>query len=144
MSKEAFISELSAKLDRLSDDDRKDYLEFFSELIDDKIEEEGKSETDALEAMDSVCSIADEIIRQVPVEPDENARFPYGLDGVPLSDDELAAAFAKPAVQGSSAPTFSTSPTAKKRSSPQSSRTPTMASTTTSSPHCASRKQVSV
>ena len=75
MSKEAFISELSAKLDRLSDDDRKDYLEFFSELIDDKIEEEGKSETDALEAMDSVCSIADEIIRQVPVEPDENARY---------------------------------------------------------------------
>ena len=30
--------------------------------------------------------------------PDENVPFPYGLDGVPLSDDELAAAFAKPVV----------------------------------------------
>ena len=30
--------------------------------------------------------------------PDENVRFPYGLDGVPLSDEELAAAFAKPVV----------------------------------------------
>ena len=30
--------------------------------------------------------------------PDENVRFPYGLDGVPLSESELAAAFAKPVV----------------------------------------------
>ena len=30
--------------------------------------------------------------------PDESVRFPYGLDGVPLSDEELAAAFAKPVV----------------------------------------------
>ena len=30
--------------------------------------------------------------------PDENVRFPYGLDGVPLSDEELTAAFAKPVV----------------------------------------------
>ena len=30
--------------------------------------------------------------------PDESVRFPYGLGGVPLSDAELAAAFAKPVV----------------------------------------------
>jgi hypothetical protein len=32
------------------------------------------------------------------IMPDETVRFPYGLDGVPLSDEELTAAFAKPVV----------------------------------------------
>ena len=31
---------IADKLDRLSEDDRKEYLEFFSEIIDDKIEED--------------------------------------------------------------------------------------------------------
>ena len=35
MSKEAFINELSVKLNRLNEADRKEYLEFFEELIDD-------------------------------------------------------------------------------------------------------------
>ena len=47
MSKTAFINELSRKLDRLSEADRKEYLEFFSELIDDKIEEDGADEAAA-------------------------------------------------------------------------------------------------
>ena len=41
MNKTAFMNDLSDKLDRLSEDDRKEYLEFFSEIIDDKIEEDG-------------------------------------------------------------------------------------------------------
>ena len=71
MSKEAFINELSVKLDRLSEDDRKEYLEFFSELIDDKIEEDGASEAAAVGALDSTDRIADTIIREIPVEPDD-------------------------------------------------------------------------
>ena len=34
MSKDAFINNLSRRLDRLSDADRQEYLEFFSEMID--------------------------------------------------------------------------------------------------------------
>ena len=75
MSKETFINDLSKKLDLLSEDDRKEYLEFFSELIDDKIEEDGGTEADAVNAMDSADSIADTIIREIPVEPDDSAPY---------------------------------------------------------------------
>ena len=70
MSKEAFINELSGKLDRLSENDRKEYLEFFEELIDDKIEEDGASEAAAVSGLDSAEEIADAIIREIPIEPD--------------------------------------------------------------------------
>ena len=69
MNKTAFMNDLSDKLDRLSEDDRKEYLEFFSEIIDDKIEEDGSNEAAAVEAMDSTENIADAINRQIPVEP---------------------------------------------------------------------------
>ena len=71
MSKADFINELSVKLDKLSDDDRKEYLEFFSELIDDKIEEDGADENAAVNAMDSAESIAETINRAIPIEPDD-------------------------------------------------------------------------
>ena len=77
MSKEAFINELSVKLDRLNEADRKEYLEFFEELIDDKIEEDGASEAAAVETMDSTDCIADAINREIPVEPDD---VPYVED----------------------------------------------------------------
>ncbi len=70
MSKEAFINELSGKLDRLSENDRKEYLEFFEELIDDKIEEDGASEAAAVSGLDSAEDIANAIIREIPIEPD--------------------------------------------------------------------------
>lgn len=73
MSKETFINDLSKKLDLLSEDDRKEYLEFFSELIDDKIEEDGADESAAVSAMDSADAIADAIIRRIPVEPGDAA-----------------------------------------------------------------------
>jgi len=69
MNKTAFMNDLSDKLDRLSEDDRKEYLEFFSEIIDDKIEEDGSNEAAAVEAMDSTENIADAINKQIPVEP---------------------------------------------------------------------------
>ncbi len=59
MNKTAFMNDLSDKLDRLSEDDRKEYLEFFSEIIDDKIEEDGSNEAAAVEAMDSTENIAE-------------------------------------------------------------------------------------
>ena len=71
MSKATFINELSVKLDRLSEEDRKEYLEFFSELIDDKIEEDGADEAAAVSGMDSADSIAEAINRALPVEPDD-------------------------------------------------------------------------
>ena len=75
MSKDAFINNLSRRLDRLSDADRQEYLDFFSEMIDDKIEEDGGTEADAVNAMDSADSIADTIIREIPVEPDDSAPY---------------------------------------------------------------------
>ncbi|MER2081540.1 MAG: hypothetical protein ABS876_08475 [Ruminococcus sp.] len=75
MSKDAFINNLSRRLDRLSDADRQEYLEFFSEMIDDKIEEDGGTEADAVNAMGSADSIADTIIREIPVEPDDSAPY---------------------------------------------------------------------
>ena len=78
MSKDAFINNLSRRLDRLSDADRQEYLEFFSEMIDDKIEEDGGTEADAVNAMDSADSIADTIIREIPVEPDDSAPYVEG------------------------------------------------------------------
>ncbi len=71
MSKTAFINELSRKLDRLSEADRKEYLEFFSELIDDKIEEDGADEAAAVGAMEGADALADAIIREIPVEPED-------------------------------------------------------------------------
>ena len=65
MNKTAFINDLSDKLDRLNETDRKEYLEFFSELIDDKIEEDGVNETSAVENMQSADRIADAIIREI-------------------------------------------------------------------------------
>ncbi|MBQ2093118.1 hypothetical protein [Ruminococcus sp.] len=73
MNKTAFINDLSDKLDRLNETDRKEYLEFFSELIDDKIEEDGVNETSAVENMQSADRIADAIIREIPVEPENVA-----------------------------------------------------------------------
>ena len=37
MSKTEFMNDLSMKLDKLTDEDREEYMSFFSELIDDKI-----------------------------------------------------------------------------------------------------------
>ena len=69
MNKTAFMNDLSDKLDRLSEDDRKEYLEFFSEIIDDKIEEDGSNEAAAVEALNSPDNIAEAINKQIPVEP---------------------------------------------------------------------------
>ena len=43
-NKAEFMNDLSQKLDKLTDADREEYMSFFSELIDDKIEE-GLEET---------------------------------------------------------------------------------------------------
>lgn len=69
MNKTAFMNDLSDKLDRLSEDDRKEYLEFFSKIIDDKIEEDGSNEAAAVEALNSTDNIAEAINKQIPVEP---------------------------------------------------------------------------
>ena len=69
MSKTKFINELSQKLDKLTDSDREEYMSFFSELIDDKIEE-GLAETSAVESLGDAEQLAESILTSVPVELD--------------------------------------------------------------------------
>lgn len=69
MSKTEFMNDLSIKLDKLSDEDREEYMSFFSELIDDKIEE-GLAETSAVESLGDAGQLAQTILTSVPVELD--------------------------------------------------------------------------
>ena len=57
MSKTEFMNDLSMKLDKLTDEDREEYMSFFSELIDDKIEE-GLEETSAVESLGDAEQLA--------------------------------------------------------------------------------------
>ena len=69
MSKTEFMNDLSMKLDKLTDEDREEYMSFFSELIDDKIEE-GLEETSAVESLGDAEQLAQSILTSDPVELD--------------------------------------------------------------------------
>lgn len=66
MSKTEFMNDLSQKLDKLTQADREEYMSFFSELIDDKIEE-GYAEMSALESLGDAEELAQTILTSVPV-----------------------------------------------------------------------------
>ncbi len=65
MHKEAFQSNLRKKLAGLPQADLEERLSFYTEMIDDRMEE-GLSEEDAVAAMGDVDKIAEQIIQEIP------------------------------------------------------------------------------
>ncbi len=66
MSKQEFLAELEARLFGLPQDDIWDRLTFYSEIIDDRMEE-GLSEEDAVSEIGSVDEIVVQIVAEVPL-----------------------------------------------------------------------------
>lgn len=74
MTKKEFINELSVKLGALSETDRNEYLDYFSELIDDKLET-GITEEKAIKDLGKITEIAENIIKNIPVKVDPNVTY---------------------------------------------------------------------
>ena len=66
MLKEDFICELRARLSGLPRDDAEERLAFYSEMIEDRMEE-GLSEDEAVSAIGTVDKIVEEIIGEIPL-----------------------------------------------------------------------------
>ena len=66
MTKTQFILELSEKLSGLPKEDVKKSIEFYVEMIDDRMDE-GMSEADAISAIGSIDDIAEEILGEIPI-----------------------------------------------------------------------------
>ena len=74
MNKEEFLNELSTKLGSLSETDKNEYLDYYSELIDDKLEA-GISEEKIISCFGDADGIADNILKTVPVEIDPDITY---------------------------------------------------------------------
>ena len=66
MSKAEFLDALSVKLSGLPENEKLERLSFYSEMIDDRIED-GMQEADAVAAIGSADEIADQIITDIPL-----------------------------------------------------------------------------
>lgn len=66
MTKQEFIAALRVKLSGMPEQDVEERLSFYSEMIDDRIEE-GMSEEDAISQIGSVDEIASQIISEIPL-----------------------------------------------------------------------------
>ncbi len=66
MDKQEFLTQLGKELSCLPQDDVEERLNFYSEMIDDRMEE-GRSEEDAVSAVGSVEDIAGQIIADTPL-----------------------------------------------------------------------------
>ena len=66
MKKEEFLKELERKISGLPKEDIKERLEFYSEAIDDRIEE-GLSEEDAVKEIGSVDDVVSDIANETPL-----------------------------------------------------------------------------
>lgn len=66
MNKEEFLSQLRAALAGLPQDDVEERIEFYSEMIDDRIEE-GHTEEEAVGGIGSIDEIASQIVSDVPL-----------------------------------------------------------------------------
>ena len=77
MDKLTFLYELSEKLSGLPDEDLDKSIEYYSEIIDDRMEE-GISEEDAIAALGSIDDISSHIISEIPLPRIIKARFRPG------------------------------------------------------------------
>ena len=66
MTKAEFLSELKNRLSSLPDQDVKDRLDFYSEIIDDRIED-GESEEEAVRSLGSMDDIVAKIMEETPL-----------------------------------------------------------------------------
>ena len=64
MTKAEFLRALAGELSRLPETERREHLDYYSELIDDMMEEDGLSEQEAVDRLDDVYAIAADILRQ--------------------------------------------------------------------------------
>ena len=63
MTKAEFLRALAGELSRLPETERREHLDYYSELIDDMMEEDGLSEQEAVDRLDDVYAIAADILR---------------------------------------------------------------------------------
>lgn len=66
MTKQEFLSELKKRLSCLPEQDREERIDFYSEMIDDRMEE-GLTEAEAVSEIGSVNEIAEQIIADTPL-----------------------------------------------------------------------------
>lgn len=66
MDKQEFLSKLRAKLSGLPQKELEERLSFYSEMIDDRIEE-GLSEEDAVKELGTVDEVAGQVIAEIPL-----------------------------------------------------------------------------
>ena len=66
MNKAEFVNQLSAGLTGLSQEDIKRSVDFYTEMIDDRIED-GMSEDEAVEALGSIDEIRNRILEEIPI-----------------------------------------------------------------------------
>ena len=81
MRKNEFLAALRAKLSALPAVEREERIGFYSEMIDDRIEE-GLSEEEAVDGVGSVENVADQILSEVPparVEAKEKRKLGAGV-----------------------------------------------------------------
>ncbi len=104
MNKQEFLSELTARLNGLPEEDINSSIEYYCEMIDDRIED-GLSEDEATTALGSVNEIADQILMDTPMTKLVKAKIKTKKSmrvweiillilGFPLWFSLLAAAFA--------------------------------------------------
>ena len=67
MTKREFLSELRVRLSGLPAKDAEEHLDYYCEMIDDRIEE-GLSEEDAVAAVGTVSDVAAQILAEEPIE----------------------------------------------------------------------------
>lgn len=65
MNKEKFLAQLRNRLSGLPQDDLEEHLSFYSEMIDDRIEE-GLSEEEAVSAIGSIDEIVAQVVAEIP------------------------------------------------------------------------------
>ena len=66
MNKQDFLLELRKRLSAISREEQNDRLAFYSEMIDDFVEE-GMTEEEAVEKIGTVESVAEQILQQIPM-----------------------------------------------------------------------------
>ena len=75
MTKQEFLAQLREGLSALPQKDAEERLTFYSEMIDDRIEE-GHSESEAVAAAGTVEEIAKQAVAEIPVTTDERETVP--------------------------------------------------------------------
>lgn len=66
MKKTDFLRELRKKLSNLSYNDQKNFIDYYSEIIDDRIED-GQSEEEAIKSIGAPSTIANQILMDMPI-----------------------------------------------------------------------------